>query len=68
MNPLASKRENGGVRDELKSEGQMRKEAQKRERTKQHLHAKAAIRKKQSKGGGKGGGKGNAKGKGRSKR
>ena len=58
-NPLALKRANAAIKDDVKSEKQLRKDAAKRERTKQHLQTKAKVKKKQQKGGAKG-----AKGKG----
>eukprot|EP00892_Ulva_mutabilis_P001571 jgi/Ulvmu1/11414/UM075_0076.1 len=49
-NEFKAKRANSGVRDDLKSEGEMRKAAQKKERMKAHLQAKAKVSKKQGKG------------------
>lgn len=51
-NEFKAKRTNSGVKDDLKSEGEMRKTAQKKERMKQHLQtkAKSKVSKKQGKG------------------
>jgi hypothetical protein len=39
-NEFKAKRANAGAQDDLKSEGQIRKEAQKKDRVKQHLKTK----------------------------
>jgi hypothetical protein len=45
-NPLALRRENANVKDDVKSAKQLQKEADRRERSKKHLQAKAAVKKK----------------------
>lgn len=53
-NEFKAKRANSTVKDDLKSEGQMRKDAEKTARTKQHLQAKAKNKVSKKKGKGKG--------------
>lgn len=53
-NEFKAKRANGGAKDDLKSEVQMRKDAQKKDRMKQHLQAKSKNKVSKKKGKGKG--------------
>lgn len=53
-NEFKAKRANSGAKDDLKSEGQMRKDAQKKNRMKQHLQAKSKNKVSKKKGKGKG--------------